>query len=269
MSVNTFRQSLQSTVRLRSTQLSLPKHKFQRSFGGFSHFWSNTHISFHDDREQRQHNAIPRISLLPEQQRSLTLPTRRFHSTSRAGEESLSASANSDKLGNSKGGENKELSKNDSKKGHPSFKEMFTKYGSVFVGTYLSVYVTTLGLIFAGVESGVLDPAYAMSWVSQVDDPKSAVQYVTEMMEKYSWTRDYAPMMAAHPSLANFGFSWIMVKFTEPVRFGVTMAVLPAVIRYTGAKPVTDTPENEKESKGEEKAAPDASSLEGEETKKR
>lgn len=152
------------------------------------------------------------------------------------------------------------VAKQGKKKAQPSFTELFTKYGSVFVGIHASVYLMTLGLLFVGVESGALDPAYAMTWVSQADDPKPAIQFVTETMEKYSWTREYAPMVAAHPSLANFGFAWILVKFTEPIRLPITMAILPNVVKYTGG---------DQESNEDDNKASEASSTELDETKKR
>ena len=125
--------------------------------------------------------------------------------------------------------------------GAHSLRGMIQKYGTVFIGTYLAVYFTTLGTLFMGIESGVLDPAYVLSWVS--DDSmdggvkKSTVAVVAEFMDHYSWTRPYKSFVENNPQLANLGVAWIAVKFTEPIRFGTTVAIVPRLSRYLGYAP--------------------------------
>lgn len=120
-------------------------------------------------------------------------------------------------------------------KGARSASEMVKRYGPVFIGTYLSIYVTTLGTLYIGVESGVLDPAYIMSWISEDGETsKSTVDIVAEFLEQYSWTKEYAPLVEKHPGFANLGVAWIATKFTEPLRLGATALVIPRIARYFG-----------------------------------
>ncbi len=130
-------------------------------------------------------------------------------------------------------------------KGAHSLRGMVQKYGTVFLGTYFTVYFSTLGLLFTGIESGALDPAYVMSWVSEDADAKTTVQVVTEFMGHYSLTRPYVPVIESNPEVANLGVAWIAVKFTEPIRFGITVAIVPRLARYLGYAPALETPESE------------------------
>jgi hypothetical protein len=121
------------------------------------------------------------------------------------------------------------------RKGARSASEMIKRYGPVFIGTYLGIYVTTLGTLYIGVESGVLDPAYIMSWVAEDGETsKSTVHIVAEFMEHYSWTKGYAPLVINNPGFANLGVAWIATKFTEPLRLGATALVVPRIARYSG-----------------------------------
>jgi hypothetical protein len=129
---------------------------------------------------------------------------------------------------------------------------MIQKYGMVFLGTYFVVYVSTLASLFAGIESGVLDPAYVMSWVSSDSDAKSTVAVVVEFMDHYSWTRPYKSYVQNNPEVANLGVAWIAVKFTEPIRFGTTVAIVPRLSRYLGyasTEDATEIPPDIKEEK--------------------
>lgn len=124
-------------------------------------------------------------------------------------------------------------------KGAHSLRGMIQKYGPVFLGTYMAVYFTTLGTLFAGVESGILDPAYVLSWVTEDPDSlengtKTTAALVAEFMDHYAWTRPYKSYVETQPALANLGVAWIAVKFTEPIRFGTTVAIVPRLSRYLG-----------------------------------
>lgn len=113
---------------------------------------------------------------------------------------------------------------------------MMRKYGPVFVGTYLGVYLTTLGSLFAGVQSGLLDPAYLFSLFGHVDagETVNTVDLVVNWMKHTSFTEPYAPWMEERPYLANFAVSWIAVKFTEPIRMPVAIGLTPRVSRFLG-----------------------------------
>jgi len=123
------------------------------------------------------------------------------------------------------------------KKGAKNFREMVRQYGPVFVWTYGGVYISTLGIFFLGIDSGLVDPAYIVNYVSppvEGDPIKSSVEVVVEVMDHYAWTRPWVPFFERNPGLANFGIAWIAVKFTEPIRFGFTVAIVPRLARYFG-----------------------------------
>ena len=121
------------------------------------------------------------------------------------------------------------------RKGAKSFSNMVQQYGPVFIGTYFSVYFTTLGSLFLGVESGVLDPAYIMSLVAEEGETtKSTVSIVSEFLEHYSWTAPYASKVQENPQMANLAVAWIATKFTEPLRLAFTGAITPRLARKFG-----------------------------------
>jgi hypothetical protein len=121
---------------------------------------------------------------------------------------------------------------------------MMRKYGPVFVGTYFGVYLTTLGSLFAGVQSGLLDPAYLFSLFGHVDagETLNTVDLVVDWMKNHSFTEPYAPWMEERPYLANFAVSWIAVKFTEPIRMPVAIGLTPRVSRFLGYTSQTPPP---------------------------
>ena len=127
---------------------------------------------------------------------------------------------------------------------------MIRKYGPVFVGTYATVYFSTLALLFAGVESGVLDPIVLFSWLGQGGGAEGAgaestVQLVVDFMESHSFTQPYAHVIEKNPSVANLAVAWIAVKFTEPIRLGVSLTATPRVARYLGYNAKPDGEEEE------------------------
>ena len=114
---------------------------------------------------------------------------------------------------------------------------MLKMYGPVFVGTYMSVYFATLLSLWAGVETGILDPVSLFSWLGHADDSKDTVHFVVEFMEKYSITKPYAHVVENNPSFANLAVAWIAVKFTEPIRLAIALPLTPRVARYFGYAP--------------------------------
>lgn len=134
--------------------------------------------------------------------------------------------------------------------GAKSFSGMMRRYGPVFVGTYAGVYFTTLGALFACVQSGLLDPAYLFSLFGHVDagETKNTVDLVVEWMKNHSFTEPFAPFMEKNPYLANLAVAWIAVKFTEPVRAAAALALTPRVARTLGyAAPKTTEDDHEAE----------------------
>ena len=137
------------------------------------------------------------------------------------------------------------------KKGAIGVRDMIQKYGFTFLGTYFGLYFGTLGALFAGIDSGLLDPAAVMdsvSWIPGIhigvgdggdgEGTKKTVDIIVELMQKYDFTRQYADAVAKNPHMANLGIAWIATKFTEPIRLGVSLAVVPRIHRALGR----DTP---------------------------
>jgi Protein of unknown function (DUF1279) len=137
--------------------------------------------------------------------------------------------------------------------GAKTFGGMLRQYGPVFLGTYMSVYFATLGGLFLGVESGVLDPAGLFHMLGHAGDDASGetintVKLVIDFMEQYEFTSKYVHVIEKRPEVANLAVAWIAVKFTEPLRLAVSLAITPRIARYFGIQPnevPPDAPENE------------------------
>jgi len=146
--------------------------------------------------------------------------------------------------------------------GAKSMGGMIRKYGPVFVGTYATVYFSTLALLFAGVESGALDPIVLFGWLGQGGGAEGAgaestVQLVVDFMESHSLTQPYAHVIEKNPSVANLAVAWIAVKFTEPIRLAVSLAATPRVARYLGYNPRPDGEEEKEAPRNEPKTTED------------
>jgi hypothetical protein len=122
-----------------------------------------------------------------------------------------------------------------------SAKLMLKQYGPVFVGTYMSVYFGTLGALFAGVESGLLDPAGLFTMLGHASTEGAAqgetintVKLVVDFMSNHAYLEPYAHYFERNPQVANLAVAWIAVKFTEPVRLAVSVAITPKLARYFG-----------------------------------
>lgn len=119
--------------------------------------------------------------------------------------------------------------------GAKTAREMISQYGPVFIGTYMSVYFISWGLLFVGMDSGLLDPVQIMGYIGGgAEEGKSTVHVVVEYMEKYSWTKPYAETVEKNPHIANLAVAWVTNKFTEPARLLFTMAVVPRLARHFG-----------------------------------
>lgn len=107
---------------------------------------------------------------------------------------------------------------------------MVQRYGKVAVVTYLGVYVTTLGLLFGAIESGVNPFDYGV-------DSGNMVDKVTGMLEGYSWGEPVVESIRKNPHVGNFALAWILTKFTEPLRAVVTIGIVPRIARALGRAP--------------------------------
>ncbi|VEU40601.1 unnamed protein product [Pseudo-nitzschia multistriata] len=140
-----------------------------------------------------------------------------------------------------------------------SFKAMMKKYGVVFFGTYFAIYCSTVLGLFMSVQSGHLDVMYIISLITGTSSPtdpggvadpetileaKSTVKHLVEFLESYTLTKPVAPMVEEYPSIGNLAIAWIATKFTEPIRFGATVALTPPIARFVGYKRVSPVIEN-------------------------
>ncbi|KAG7339531.1 DUF1279 domain containing protein [Nitzschia inconspicua] len=122
----------------------------------------------------------------------------------------------------------------------PSFRTMVRKYGPLFITTYLTVYVSTVFGFYMGITSGLLDPAYLLSFISSgtnPDSPETAVssaELIKQILNRYSWTQWAVPTVEKNPWAANLAVAWIVTKPTEPIRFGVTVGIVPLLARTLG-----------------------------------
>lgn len=185
--------------------------------------WSSLTSSpvFGYDRRRQEQQRIPRISL----QQPLSLHYFSADTNDKSGEHHTLRERIH---------ERQEQGKEAAKQGAKSAKSLIQKYGPAFVGTYLTVYVSTVAALFVGVESGVLDPAMVLSYVSDGQEAKSTVEVITEFMSHYPWMEGWAPVIKNKPQIANLAVAWIATKFTEPVRLALTIAIVPKISRTFG-----------------------------------
>lgn len=144
----------------------------------------------------------------------------------------------------------------DPEKGARAFGAMMKKFGPVFIGTYLGVYVSTLALFFGGIETGVLDPVVLFQWIGSENGSVSATttyELVIDFMKNHTVTKPAVPFLEKNPSLANFAVAWITVKFTEPVRLPLALFLTPRVARMVGYRPKEIVEEKTQQANGEEK----------------
>ena len=149
---------------------------------------------------------------------------------------------------------------------------LFKKYGSVFVGSYLTIYVTTLFTFFVFFDSGLVHPedftqilkmgkdiacetadaicpagtkssmneaadSYAEEMATEMtQDKRTLVDIAASYLQKWEWTHKYADKLSENPHLANFAVAWFIVKFTEPIRLTATIIVTPKVAKAIGLK---------------------------------
>lgn len=192
-----------------------------------------------EKRAKIRFNAIPRISLTSSP--SFGTSQIRTFSAHSAGDD-VPPKTLREKLA-----DQRERGTEAAKHGATSFKDMVSRYGPVFVGTYFGVYVTTLGSLWALVESGLVDPAYVISWIAEAEDKKTTAEFIADFLGHYTLTTRFVPIVESNPSMANLAVAWIAVKFTEPIRFGLTVAIVPRLARKLGfSQPKESTGDSEK-----------------------
>lgn len=107
-------------------------------------------------------------------------------------------------------------------------KGLVKKYGAIGVATYLSIYVSTLGFIFTSLEYDFFNAAtFGL-------DPAELIKKVCSLIENNTGNQSIPNYIRTNPTVGTFAIAWVMTKFTEPVRLGVTLFVLPKIARLMG-----------------------------------
>ncbi|CAB9521496.1 Protein of unknown function (DUF1279) [Seminavis robusta] len=148
----------------------------------------------------------------------------------------------------------------EAKDGGGKFGRMMNTYGPTFLWTYLSVYALTLGGLYVGVESGMLDPVTLLGYINgSNDEVGSTAEALAELMKQYTLTEPFVDTVQEKPHLANLAIAWITTKFTEPIRLGTSAAVVPVVARHFGVVPNAGSSDGEKGEEGREESVTEES----------
>mmetsp|Transcript_6848 Transcript_6848/g.13147 ORF Transcript_6848/g.13147 Transcript_6848/m.13147 type:complete len:171 (-) Transcript_6848:157-669(-) len=107
-----------------------------------------------------------------------------------------------------------------------ALKTIFKKYGYVAVGTYLSVYVMTLCSVFVALDLDLLQSS------TFGFDPITTTKNACDKIEYYTGIKSVPEFIRQNPRAGTFAIAWIMTKFTEPIRLGATMAIVPKLGQY-------------------------------------
>ena len=101
--------------------------------------------------------------------------------------------------------------------GESQLRRLFRQYGVVAVGSYLTIYLGTLGMLYVAVKE---------RWMGGVD-----VQHWMEWLGAGAWMEDLDPRKG------DLAVAWIATKLTEPLRLALTAALTPTVARWLGRAP--------------------------------
>eukprot|EP00591_Stephanopyxis_turris_P009332 CAMPEP_0195514958 /NCGR_PEP_ID=MMETSP0794_2-20130614/6185_1 /TAXON_ID=515487 /ORGANISM="Stephanopyxis turris, Strain CCMP 815" /LENGTH=237 /DNA_ID=CAMNT_0040643319 /DNA_START=218 /DNA_END=931 /DNA_ORIENTATION=- len=121
-------------------------------------------------------------------------------------------------------------------------KDLWKKYGVLAMGTYASLYFGTVGGLFICIDSGIIDPSTLVNLFGGGEGDVVAsggeeggggiVKLLTDYLEKFDFTRPYVEKIEKNPQLINLGVAWIAAKFTEPIRLGLTVVIVPRLARF-------------------------------------
>lgn len=103
-------------------------------------------------------------------------------------------------------------------------RQLWKAYGAVAIATYGGVYVGTLGCIYAALSTPYLGSSDAVTFLHSTGIDQ------------------WVDVSSLNPKTGNFMAAWILTKFTEPLRFGVTLWVTPRVARMLGMPPPPPSP---------------------------
>lgn len=110
-------------------------------------------------------------------------------------------------------------------------KALWKNYGTIAIGTYLGVYLTTLGSIFIAIDFDIFNAG------SVGLDPAYAIKKFCDLMELLTRSSALPNYIEEHPRVGTFAIAWVMTKFTEPLRLGFTLLTVPSVARFFGRVP--------------------------------
>jgi hypothetical protein len=88
------------------------------------------------------------------------------------------------------------------------------KYGAVGVVTYFGLYGATLASFYGAYSSGLL---FAGDVVGLIE-----FLHLGDLFDESLLT----------PKVGNFALAWVSTKFTEPLRFAITLGITPAISRW-------------------------------------
>ena len=122
-------------------------------------------------------------------------------------------------------------------RGRNKLAELWRRYGFIAVGTYFTIYVTTLGGAFAVFHTGLIPPEEI------IGDPKVAIEKLTRFIrsnDSLLFAEPYLHFLHDTPAATNLALGWIATKLTEPLRALVTVAITPRLARLAGRVPADD-----------------------------
>lgn len=122
-----------------------------------------------------------------------------------------------------------EVAEDTSAKG--KIKSLWKRYGVVAIGTYLGIYVSVLSSMFFALDYDIFrSSTFGL-------EPAAAVQKVCDLVESWTGNTFLPGYFRENPRMGTFAVAWVMTKFTEPLRLGLAIAVVPSVARFLGRAP--------------------------------
>lgn len=116
-------------------------------------------------------------------------------------------------------------------KAKEGFKDLWKKYGTVAITTYLSVYISTLTGVFLALDYDIFGAStFGM-------DPVESINKVADIVEGFTGSTAFPGYVKENPRVGTFAVAWIMTKFTEPARLFFTIGIVPSIARTLGYAP--------------------------------
>lgn len=112
-------------------------------------------------------------------------------------------------------------------------KNIWTNYRYIGLAFYITLYITVLSSIFISLDMDLLQASkFGVS-------PTDAVKKVCDIVEHITGNTALPGFISDHPRYGTLAIAWVMTKFTEPIRLGITVTALPTVARLLGKGPAT------------------------------